>query len=860
MKIISKSIFILLIILTNFIIKDIYSFEISKKEIHLNKNQYYNFDLLTFKTDRWQEFHEIEFEIENNSQAYFEFFFSLADKNSVNYWTQLNHKTTVAPGNNIIVFDLEQLIGERGSTQNFRKIDLKNIKKAFVVFDPDNKTLDNGFFKIKRIKLLKKENIAKDKSIYAIDFNLGEKKQNSQFISISSNSLLNSNNPNGFKDTKFWRSEDDVYAPETLKSSIGVLSGEFHFTLPNGIYEMNLIIDRLGFWDVPFWQNRTIYAQGKPIFKETRTFYNDYLQDLLIFENEEPQANIDIFETYLKKIFKPIQKQFVVSNNKLVLSFEGDASGINLNRLIIWPITKSKEANEFLSNLKKQEKFEFKKISREIKWKNSNPKSKISLIKKSLKFEKILENQFNIKFSALTNERPFHLFYANIKGEEFINVKIVNDPRNKIKINNDVFKSYYLTRQLQSLDSNHETYFINDSQLNELSSKGEKLTGPYRILMTQFILNNKLPVGVYQGDILFEFGKEKIKCPFEFEIFNEELPEIDFPVGFLGLDPLPYSYFPGQGYFPIINKLRLKALSLIKERGFTSFSGLPEAILIHNNDSSYNIDANQLKDFINQVKNMGFKGPLFSYSGQFPGSILSQFENKDLYKISQPMNEILKELNIPVIYTFSDEAGGYSNKIAEDYIRSLELKKYFPSLKLGGFTQSSNELSKLNKSLDYPLFSHVQENDASNFKNWCFYNQSQKLLDDPRFAFGLGLFLARKEGLKCYFDWHFSSHNNYPYYPLDGRENDVNMVYVKSNLELQTSLKFEFATLGLEQFRKLILLENLSRQKNKFYKFQQFLDRIRINKNVFSERFYANQLDLDKLDSTINEELKVMLK
>ena len=95
----------------------------------------------------------------------------------------------------------------------------------------------------------------------------------------------------------------------------------------------------------------------------------------------------------------------------------------------------------------------------------------------------------------------------------------------------------------------------------------------------------------------------------------------------------------------------------------------------------------------------------------------------------------------------------------------------------------------------------------NNNQRWGFYNASAGNLDDPRFSFGLGLYIARLNGLSQYLEWHATAFNNYPYYDFDGRESDSVMFYPTTDGKLLHSVRFELATEGLHAYKKLKILE-----------------------------------------------------
>ena len=139
------------------------------------------------------------------------------------------------------------------------------------------------------------------KGVYAFDFTSHKDSQISGFRKVTSQNLYDPELGFGFVNPRFWRVEDSQWAANSLRYTIGVLGGHFKVKLPNGKYRMQLIIDRLGFWDPSFWKDRTIYLNGTPVFKESRSYANEFLKDLLQFEKNVPKIEDHPYDLYLKK-------------------------------------------------------------------------------------------------------------------------------------------------------------------------------------------------------------------------------------------------------------------------------------------------------------------------------------------------------------------------------------------------------------------------------------------------------------------------------------------------------------------------------------------------------------------------------
>jgi hypothetical protein len=364
--------------------------------------------------------------------------------------------------------------------------------------------------------------------------------------------------------------------------------------------------------------------------------------------------------------------------------------------------------------------------------------------------------------------------------------------------------------------------------------------------------------GNYTGSLEIKFNKKNTIIPIKFIVLNTSLPKINFPVGFLGLSPLPKSYFKGEGG-DFQQKMNMKSLEMIAKRGFTSFSGLPGVKL---NTSSSEIDTSNLDELFSFASSIGFDQPVLTYGGDFIFDILNMDISPERKKLF--FEKTLTQKNWPsIIHSFSDEAGGYSNKIEADKEKAISYKQSFPSLKMALFGHTSKDLESFNKLFSVGLYSSVRKAEIKRLErfgqSWGLYNAASGSIQDPRFAFGEGLFIARKAGASFYFDWHLSAFQNYPYFDLDGREGDIAMLFPRRNGDIYPALKFEMATQGLSLFRKLTLIESSINNgigtKSGIKKAKIWLKKFISQRAFYSNKSYQSQrnFEFEQVNSKVNQ-------
>lgn len=797
----------------------------------LKLHEFYNLEPLNYEQGNWENYDYINLEVFNPNDDVVLFSMALGDYRSTDYWTQLNHKSSLAPGLNKLSFPLRQFIGERGSHRFRRYLDLKSIKKWFIILDPNETKSNLKDFWIDNISLEKREILARPSGIWSYDFTSQNNDVPSNSVRVLSHDLYTPSRGFGFVAPEFWRVEDSVYAPSDLRYTIGIMKGSFRVRLPNGKYTLFLNVERLGYWDVSFWSNREIYLNSKIVFKEVRSKNQDFLDDYLLFSNIIPQGEDNPYDLYLEKVFRYLNFDVEVKNGELDIGFIADATGISLNHLIITGQDKKAKALEYLSSLRNARKKEFNRISRKVSPPPFEGQSTTKLIqlKQDLREEQTYpEMSKSISWIGVKGESLYQV--VELRGEGDVSFKVSGKDEKYFK---DNLKIHEIVPQIISPDLNHETYFYAGKFLKPFTKL--KLTkGRARFVLLE-IAHNSLNRAKLGASLEIKIGKASFHFPIEFETLPFDLPQIDFPVGFFGPEPLQLNYVNSEGVEKAKEEYRLLAIKKLADAGFTTFTGLPSEI-------------GSLSRLVHFANNAGMSKTYFSYGGSFPGELIEKGE-AHLYSI-------LDKMNAKLVYTFSDEAGGYSDKIAEDLEKAKHLKNEYPILLRGGFTNLNDKsLNELNSYFDFPFYSHLKG--SIPVKGWGAYNAAPGTLDDPRFVLSAGLYYARKRGLTHYLEWHSSAIHNFPYYDLDGRESDIELFMAAPNKTLYPTLKFIKARQGIQAFRKIQLLSDLTqKQVNKRNK--EFLHKV--EQGRFSDRHSilmpSKDFDFERFQSDLNESLK----
>lgn len=736
-------------------------------------------------------------------------FVVLTDNTSQSYWNQLNHVSQLVDGKYRITVPLEQAVGERGSSKTGRRINFSQLKKAYLVIDPELNSETS--LRFGNFSFSSKPKVAFYDGLKAFDFVDQKEHLAPCFQGIFKDDLWNAKRGFGFIEPQIWRVEDAQYADSLNRDVIYMREGMFRVDLPNGDYEIALNWNALGLWDPPFWSRRAVSIQGKPVSLETRTSVQDYLQDLLLFADLEPKPDQHPYDYYLSKLLKPVTAQVKVSDGKMLFEFEGDDSGVALNWLLISPLSKKKEFVEFQNGLHAVLKSEFNQISRA-----ADPeqlfKSQVPVVQMTQEIDRL--SPYDV-LTSRTNPTSIQLL-GGMNG--LLNIKLQVPVAGKLswkwngksipELTIGMEKGIY---QWVSLDRNHESYALKTQFLKPLNRLNDQVEAYFnRQYFLRFQLKSLERYQKIESSLTLTITPDQktnknieFTIPLTLELFPGSLPKLDFPVGFIGLNGVKLSYFPSAESYSIRKKRDLRSLKFLSDRHFTSFTGLPGR-------SSFEggLDFDAVDALLTQAQNWGFLPPFFTYGGEF---LHQFFEQGGLPQIIERKDELNAKINSKnwrdIIFQFSDEASGYSDTIDRDLKRAKFLKDNFRGLKLGGFSQLTSKtgpLENLNGLFDVGTYSSFDQKGVQKLTDkgldWGMYNQAQGALEDPREQFGRLLWSRRNEGLGHYLEWHMSAINNYPYYDLDGREADVIMAYPSISGDLFPSIKFEQAAAGLEDY------------------------------------------------------------
>ena len=805
---------------------------LSKK---LNEDSYLNLESQNEIVAAIKENDQISIIVENEGSARKEFYFGIKDTATKDYWGQFTFKTNLKRGTNYLNIDLDRNVGERSSQKYQRKIDKEKITKIFIVFNPDKESTDESIV-IKEIKFTKRNKIilnSKGKFFLFSD----KRTKDYEFADYIDTNLVDlKSNENGFTKLDLWQVRDAKIAPKAWSESIGVKKASLKFNLAKNRYKFILNWNELGYWEPPFWKMRKIVVNGKPKVIETRSSWNDYLEDYFTFYPPNLQNS---FEQLKNRIFKPVEFEINHKGGVLTFDIEGDPSGASLNSLWIYPVADRKKAKKDYNNILNYFEEEFNAFYRKLE------KDKVDSVAITR------ENQYsNLVFIEKNAKARLSFRLKNLKGKKIrVEVKDARD----LEIHSSV--AAYTAQDL-----NHESYAEGISHFE----KNKK----------RYVSSNdevwELVFTPTMGQSEIVLAADKIRKKFSYEFIKVLFPEKPIKVGFFGASLVGETYFEGKGKDKWITKNSENSFEILK----SEVDFLTDSFSL---GFSYNKSNDYFTLSTDPLYSRFFKGKeRFVYSATELKSILSgnqrnAAQSKDLYDENLRRALTLLNKDRDYIYLYSDEPTGYRDAVKEDTKRYYELKKQLPGFKLGGFGNLFDEKNKGAKSLydlwdvgfyaDLPSKEYIAKNNKRH-KLWGLYNLCAELDADLVTCYGKLLYLLSRDGVKYFLEWHLNSSQNYPYFDLDGREADISFLKTNKKGEVFETPRFKAFKNGIEVYKKLLKLDELEQAGKLDAQSLVWLNNLRKDKYIPIKAYLERTASLEDgnfyttLDSILRSALK----
>jgi hypothetical protein len=273
----------------------------------------------------------------------------------------------------------------------------------------------------------------------------------------------------------------------------------------------------------------------------------------------------------------------------------------------------------------------------------------------------------------------------------------------------------------------------------------------------------------------------------------------------------------------------LSGLRRLREYGFTMFSGVPSVRYEGFKEGQPLLDFAMADRQMKLARDLGFLA-VSSYGSGLLG-LQAYFQDTDAMRAagftnysafikaiySQVQKHAMEQNWLPVYWNLADEPLGddvkRSSENAEAYRQAFpQGPPYFTGASSFSGRDRNDPHFKLAKAFHVADW-NVHDEDSVNLlheagSDWAFYNNGS------RWTFGCYLYKAVKQfDLKFRLSWHWNAAAGDPYYALDCREDDYAWGTAAPDGRLITTIHFEQLRAGLNDYRHMLTLARLVREK-----------------------------------------------
>jgi len=770
------------------------------------------------------------------------------------YWNRHNGAFLLQPGANTISLAVNGLYrGENGSRNN----DIKaNIDPTAIV------RLDIGFHAkgqpaaiyLDHLRLVKE---SRPEGILAFDFGPESQAVAPGFTPVTWNTVVGVDGKKAGFARKRWNANaarDDGFPTRLYQDFVNASGEEFVVEVPDGNYHVWLMFDDLGYWggEQAQFQKRWIQVSGKDVWSEDRGDLgpSDYLYR---FENIEPRAQDNVWDLYMKSLFKPARFEATATGGSLRMRFQEKGFGGNkIAALIVYPAAKKAEGDTWVEEVERRNRMEFEKRALYMGSKVMDLSVPPEAQKKGYwvgrpstahTFEETLSPhgspgafsvaEQSVRSAARGQRISFLLGVRPLKemGTDEVKVSVSTPVASKAPAipteNIDVRYVHY------SLDRtfNEIAYRIEPRGLRPVKGSGLRLEKD----LTRFFcvtVNVPLDAGAGQQNftVTLEAGGEKIENPFSLTVLDLALDEPNYSMGFYGANVPPS--IQGAAREAAWRDL----FRTMKEYGMTALSGGPNVRYDGlDADGKPKLDYAAADQYFRIAREVGFTREFSSYGG--PGMVEGLHDSQSIgetgrnaaAKAGKTFPELLKivwadvkthaerEKWPPIAYGMIDEP-----RVMDQAKKLVELlsayREAVPFVKAGGsysihwnedpFEKTVQDIFKT------AVWSALNEHKQADFdkakefgRELYIYNQGTS-----RYSFGAYQWASFRRGVKGRMQWHTLALHGYQFFDLDGREPDTAMINWGRNGIIPT---FDLLRCreGADDFRYAVTLWNLAQKR-----------------------------------------------
>ncbi|MGD0498130.1 MAG: hypothetical protein ABSC23_06815 [Bryobacteraceae bacterium] len=769
----------------------------------------------------------------------------IQDKDTKDYWTRVNYNAVAPPGQSTLILPLKGLyVGEKGRPG--RNLILSGVTRLVVAIS----SAPPAPLFIDRLRL--ERDLAGSKAVfdglYAFDFGPAGSPVMDGFTAITPATPYSPGRGYGLKNAKIWRALDALQPDPLYQDFLCIESGGLAVDVPNGAYRVFLNIDSPGgFWgENQTYRERSILAQGKKALSE-RMDLQSFEKKYFHFWDTEDLPTDNVFDKYGQAHFSEKTFDVAVTNGQLYLEFQGANWANCVSAVVIFPVEKAAAGAQFLEYVKERRRFYFDNAFKRVL-----PRATGDPLQATAEDARrgYVVYQRDLMGDLCYNGAPFRgelgkpLSADGFPGQETplimgvlplkdlgrgeVSVSALTGPQGAIPAS--AIDVGYVSNRLSRVTMDGAVYTISP----RLVLPRNNVAMPKDIARYFWLTVHTPPTakpGVYTGQVTFTPRPgEAASMPLRFTVRRGALDPVDIPVGpFGGQIELPwFGDDPGAAKFAA--ETTGKSLHLLRARGFTMFTGVPNVAYHGFVNGKPALDFGLADRQMQEAKDLGFLAvdsygagiggfdPYYQDTAKMQAAGFKDYSEFIRVVYAAVQQHAQEKGWLPVYWNLGDEPSGdnLQKSIANATAYRIAFLKGPPfftaatSLEPGRSANDPNFI--LARALQIASLNGHDEAGVNLLHRqggeWAFYNWGD------RWTYGLYLYKAAKQfDVKFRLSWHWNIAAGDPYYALDCREDDYAWGNATPDGQLTPSIEFERIAAGLDDYRYLLTLARLAKAK-----------------------------------------------
>ncbi len=789
----------------------------------------------------WAGYDYLKADVYTDADRPLELYVEVRDRQTRDYWSRVNYTTIVPPGKSTLVIPTALYVGEKARPGRALQLDAIT-RLVFSVGDkpPAPLFLDN-------VRLERDTETAKVlfDGLWAFDLGPAGSPVMEGFTPLDMSKTYSKGRGYGWKDAHFWRAFDALQPDPLYRDFICVEKGGLALDVPNGKYHVFVNMDSpSGFWgEYQRYRTRALILEGvrhvdtMDLDSFKKKYYRSWDRDDLPSDNT--------FDKYQVPYFQEKHHLVEVRDGQLNIEFEGENWACSVSAIVVYPDSKAAEGRRFLDFVRERRRWHFDNAFKRVLPRPSGERPEPADPDRDcgfLVFVRDWMRDVRVNDRPLPEERAKELSGFAFAGEcEPVTVSLwplrdlgrvsltVTDLKGpgETKVPRGAVDIGYVQHRITRVTAEGSVYTIEPRLIVPRSSAPV----PAGVTRT-FWLTVKVPAdasaGVYQGWVRLKAEKgSQLSLPLRFTVRKGTLDPVDVPAGPWGhtID-LPWYEDEAADWN---RAMAARSLKKLRDYGFTTATGLPVLTYHGFKDGVPQIDFTRGDAQMKLFKEQGFRMPVVTYC---PFHNLNTYQRDEAAMRAAGFDDYSKFLEavfgavqkhadeagwLPVYWNIADEPAG------DDVLRSAEnaeaYRKAFPKgppLFTGASSfqgrNSGDPHFRLSRALHVADWNLHDEDGVKLLhkagSDWAFYNGGN------RWTYGVYMYKAAKQhGMKFRLSWHWNAAAGDPYYALDCREDDYAWCNSTPEGELVPSVHFERLREGLDDYRRMLTLARLARER-----------------------------------------------